>query len=140
MTDTGGMIKGRSAKIIAVLLIIMGVFIAAGPWTIFPVCENGDSTMICHYTAEAEIIVGSLVVLLAVPLMLTKRAESYIIIGLVEAALGVWTILVPMVLFGLCKSTFMECRTIGGPALTLWGVIIILLSLYLIFKGWKGRK
>lgn len=132
--------KARSAKLIAVLLIIMGVFIAIGPWTVFPVCENGDSTMKCHYTAEAEIIIGSMVVLMAVPLFMTKRAESMIIIGLGEAALGVWTILVPMVLFGLCSSNFMECRTIGGPALTLWGIITIILSLVIILKGWKGRK
>jgi hypothetical protein len=118
----------------------MGVFIAVGPWTIFPVCDSGDSTMKCHYTAEAEIIVGSLVVLMAVPLLLLKRAESIIIIGLVEAALGVWTILVPMYLMGLCNSITMECRTVGGPALTLWGFITIILSLYLILKGWKGRK
>ncbi|OPY30992.1 MAG: hypothetical protein A4E32_01974 [Methanomassiliicoccales archaeon PtaU1.Bin124] len=139
MAESIGKVQGRSTIIIAILLSIIGILIALGPWTIFPVCDSGASTMICHYTAEAEIIIGSLVVLAAVPLVFLKRAESIIVIGLMEAALGVWTILVPTALLGLCKPSFMECQTIGGPALTLWGIITILLSIYLIMKGWRRK-
>jgi len=140
MTDNAGMTKGRSTKLFAIILIIIGILVAVGPWTIFPVCDNGQSTMICHYTALAEIIVGSMIVLLAIPLFVIKKADLMLLIGLGEAGLGVWAILVPTMLFGLCGSQFMECRTIGGPMLMLWGVLTILVSLIIIMKGWKGRK
>jgi len=140
VTDNIGLTRGKSTRISAICLVVLGILIAVGPWTIFPVCNNGQSTMICHYTAEAEIIIGSMVVLLAIPLLFIRKPESIMLAGLGEAGLGIWTILVTTSLFGLCGSQFMECRTVGGPMLMLWGAIVFLISLIIIVKGWRGRK
>ncbi|MGD0817621.1 MAG: DUF4418 family protein [Methanomassiliicoccales archaeon] len=125
-------IVGIRGKIIGVVLIILGILIAVGPWTIFPVCNNGDSTMACHYTAEAEIIVGSLVALLGLVLIIVNSAEAKIVVGIIGIASGIWTILVPTVLIGVCASDMMNCVKESKPALIALGAVTILVSLVLI--------
>jgi len=132
--------RSRSVIVIALVLIVLGALMAIGPWTVFPVCNQGDSTMRCHYTAEAEIVVGSMVVLFALMLIFTRRSESWMVIGLGEAALGVWAILVPVYLIGMCNSSTMECRTIAEPILIFEGLLTIMISLYLVLKGWRARS
>lgn len=124
----------------AMIMVVLGALIAAGPWTIFPVCESGNSSMLCHYTAEAEIAIGSMIALFGLVLLFVNNSESLIIIGVGEAALGIWAILIPTYLIGICGSNFMECNTTGAPALMLFGGLTILVSFFLIFKGWKNMK
>jgi hypothetical protein len=138
MAETEKSINNRNLKIISIILVILGILMAVGPWTIFPVCNNGASTMVCHYTAEAEIVVGSLVTLLGLLLFLIKRSETLLIVGIAEAALGIWAILIPTYLIGICKGVSMECETVGGPVLVVLGGLTFLLSLFLILKGRKG--
>jgi hypothetical protein len=122
----------RSGKIIGIILIILGLLTAIGPWTIFPVCDTSMMVMACHYTAEAEIVIGSLLLMIGVLLIFVKRPESKISIGLIGAALGVWTILIPTVLIGVCASDMMNCVKETRPALIAVGVVTILVSIILI--------
>jgi hypothetical protein len=127
------------ARIFAVIFLIAGILIAVGPWTIFPVCEYGATSMKCHYTAEAEIVVGVMIALLGLLLAFVKSTETQIVIGVGEAGLGIFAVLISTTLIGMCPATTMECHLLAEPTLKILGAVVVILSLVLVYVAWKKR-
>jgi hypothetical protein len=129
--------KEKKFRIIGVVLLICGLLIAIGPWTVFPVCEYGNTTMKCHYTADAEIVVGVMIALLGLLLFFAKSAETKIVIGIAEVGLGVFAVLLVTSLTGMCPSTTMECHILAEPMLKILGIVVAVLGAVLVYLGLK---
>jgi hypothetical protein len=124
-------------KTIGSFLILMALVVGAVP--LFTDCQaqgnamtlaNGRSTpMICHWTAEAEIA-------LAVPLLavgglmaFNRRRETLRALSILGIVLGVFVILLPTNLIGVCMSADMLCNMVMKPTLVFSGALITSASL-----------
>lgn len=130
--------------VIAVILIIVGVLIVIIPWTILPVCEAvGQSSphamkmdkstpmMKCGYSARAETGAGILVSLLGLTLLVLPRRDSRRTAGILAIGLGIYVILLPVVLTGVCGTPTAPCVIGTKPGWILLGIITILSGLIL---------
>ena len=124
-------------KIAAAIIVVLALVIGILPQ--FTDCQsqgraialqNGKTVpMKCHWTAIAEI--GMAVPLLGVGTVMgvTKRKESRRIIAGFGMLLGVFVVLLPTRLIGVCASADMLCNSIMKPTLILSGIVIIAISL-----------
>ena len=117
-------------RIIGVIIILLAI----GTWLVPQLTKCDMSTMVCNYTAKAELA-------LAIPLaveglvLIFGRKESTIGLALVGAAIGVSVVLVAYVLIGVCSSTMMtmDCQTMMKPALLVFGILEILANGWLLW-------
>lgn len=140
-------------RIIAAVLILIGLLIILTPWYIFPICEiaeksgtlqmetggNNDmnmesgSHMTCWYTAEAEAGTGALVILAGLVLLALPNRDSRRSLGIIAAGLGVVTVLLPTYLIGMCTSfPDTPCNIGTKPALILLGALTVITGIYLV--------
>ena len=124
-------------KVIATLLVIFGLIIAIVPQ--FTSCEsqgrviemaNGRSMpMKCHWTARAEIAVGTPMLAVGVLTFTSRRKESLRVLAILGMLLGVFAILIPTYLIGVCASFEMLCNSLMKPTLIFGGVVVSIASL-----------
>jgi hypothetical protein len=125
---------------------VLGVVIVLLPWYILPVCEVYDSYLItstgaeipmkCGWTARAEFGTGvGIASIGAVLLAFGKRKETQRALGVVGGTLGVFTILFPTYLIGVCASATHPCYMGTRPGLVLLGVLVIIISLTMVFMA-----
>ena len=119
-------------KFLGIALIVFALAIAIIPG--FTDCQsqgksialaNGNTIpMKCHWTGVAEIAVG--VPLLAVGALITasRRKDSLLNLGIVGIILGVFAILLPTKLIGVCQSS-MLCNTAMKPSLIVLGSLAL---------------
>jgi hypothetical protein len=120
------LMKGKIFAGIA--FVVLGLLIAFGPISIFPVCKSGDMKMACYYTAQAELWTGLAIVVLGAAYALVKPAKVRIGLSAVLGLAGVLTILFPSALTGVCKSVDMACHSLTLPALVILGAAVILVA------------
>lgn len=135
-------------KVTAIVMILLALLIGVVPQ--FSDCESHGRSltladgrtvpMKCHWTARAEI--G-----LAVPLMgagifsfRSKRKESLLTLNSLGAVLGIFVIMLPTVLVGVCANPDMICNSFMRPFLILTGSLVIALSGYGIFRALSGKE
>ena len=135
-------------KIAALLMIVLAIVIGIIPQ--FTDCESQGRSltladgrqipMKCHWTAQAE--VGLAVPLLATGALMTtsRRKESLRNLSLLGALLGVFVILLPTALVGVCANPDMICNSVMKPALILSGSLIVGLSLFGLVKSYRGKE
>lgn len=93
--------------------IVLGILIAIAPQTFAHVCAVKETPMACHYTAQAALGIGIVIVALGiVGLLVSDQTRAGL--DLANAVLGVLTIAVPTVLIGVCKGAMMRCH-MGSP-------------------------
>jgi len=139
--------KVTSIAIVGIILVTVGILIAVGPWTLFPVCEAGDPPlyvitqanktlpMPCGYTARAELGVGSLISMGGIGLMLTTTPSSRRVFGFIGIGLGAFAILLPTSIIGVCANLTHNCVLETRPALILLGGVAAVASAYVLFKS-----
>ena len=137
----------KSSDYAAILLVLLGIFIAVSPWTFAPVCEvsgdyaklaNGKTLpMPCGWTARAEIGIGALVVLAGILLYFTKSAEGQRIIGIFGMALGALTILFPLFITRMCALPDHPCNLLTKPVLVVTGVVVLIVSGWVVYMARK---
>jgi hypothetical protein len=129
------MIMGKIRLILGIIIVVLGVLIAAGPEYIdaFSVCKEIHSGDACHWTARAEIGIGAVIALLGVLSLLVKSDGIRTGLGISILANGVLVLLIPTVLIPVSNMATMTCRTHALPALTATSVILIILSLAYIY-------
>jgi hypothetical protein len=110
-------------KAVAVLMILLSVLIGVIP--MYTDCESHGRAltladgrqvpMKCHWTAQAESAVA--VPLFATGALLTtsKKKESMRNLGILGAILGVFVILLPTALIGVCANPEMVCNSVMKP-------------------------
>ncbi len=134
-------------KVLAVFLIILAGVISVVPQ--FTSCESqglhldikgGTSVpMKCHWTARAELAVGIPFGISGLILLLVKKKESRIALGIVSAFFGMFTILLPTVLIGVCANPDMLCNSIMKPTLIFSGSLAIAISLAVIVSSYRRK-
>lgn len=131
-------------KVLGIAIIVLALITGIVPQ--FTDCQsqgkaltlaNGKTVpMKCHWTARAEI--ATAVPLLAVGGVLTfaRRRETRRVSALMGVVMGIFVILLPTQLIGVCSSA-MPCNLIMRPLLTLSGVLAIALGLVSVFVAGK---
>ena len=119
-------------KVSEILIIILSLLAAIGPKTIFPVC-NGAMKMRCQDTAQAELIVGLLAACIGAGLIFVAKKKIRLILLALAVVSGIFIILIPTALVGVCGSPMMHCVTVTRPALIVTGTLLILVSAVSIF-------
>jgi Domain of unknown function (DUF4418) len=123
-------------KIAAALVIVLALVIGLVPQ--FTDCQsqgralvlqNGKTVpMKCHWTAIAEIALAVPLFGLGAVMAFSKRKESRRIIAGLGALLGIFVILLPTALIGVCASADMLCNSVMKPTLIMSGILTIAIS------------
>jgi hypothetical protein len=129
--------KEITMKIAAAIVIILALVIGILPQ--FTDCQsqgkaialpNGKTIpMKCHWTAQSEIAMAVPLFGLGIVMGVVKRKESRRILAGIGALLGLFVILLPTVLVGVCASADMLCNSVMKPTLILSGILIIAISI-----------
>lgn len=137
-------------KVIASILIILALVIGIAPQ--FTDCaaqgraplelKNGKTVpMKCAWTAQAEIVVALPLGLTGVLLFTSKRKETRRALAVLGIALGVFAVLLPTYLIGVCMSPDMLCNSLMKPLLIFSGTVAAVVSLVaLIMSGGKESQ
>jgi heme/copper-type cytochrome/quinol oxidase subunit 1 len=117
--------RQKTVKVLAAVQAVVALCIIIEPKVLFPVCDN---TMHCYFSYMAEI--GSAAALLAASggMLLSKGMEAPRMLGIVCAVIGVFVILYPSTLIGVCGSPRMACHYGAMPVWNLLGGATIIVS------------
>jgi hypothetical protein len=133
----------KNRLITGIAIVILGLLLAVGTQTIFPVCEAGEKVMKCFWTGRAAIGIGGVIAVIGILLLVfgNKRTRIGLLLSLVP--IGVYTVLIPNVLIGVCGGAHMNCRALALPAITIIGTAVTVFSAssaFWLFKTDKGRE
>ncbi|MDR1616108.1 MAG: DUF4418 family protein [Syntrophomonadaceae bacterium] len=127
--------------------IIGGLLVSLGPQFIFKLCPpTADGRfMRCHWTGQAEIGMGLLIVLLGLGLVLFPSYEIRLGLSISVILACIVALLFPSVLIGGCEAETMACRVVTFPALTvicILGIVGFVTNALYLCSGWqrKGRR
>jgi hypothetical protein len=114
----------KITRIFGILISLLGALTALIPIWIFPVCEKlietaagGTVLMKCHWSGQAEIGIGLLVLCSGILLVLLRSPHVRIGVSLMSALSAVLGIAVPAFLIGGCAMETMTCRISTFPAI-----------------------
>lgn len=132
--------KNKNRIITGTIYFVLGILVAAGPHTIFAVCEAmEDKFMKCHWTAQGETGVGIAVAVLGVVLFLSASDKVRIGVQISLFTLLALVALLPDILIGVCTSEHMQCRSLTLPALNVLAVLGIVIGVINIFYLTKKK-
>jgi len=124
-------------KVVAGLLILFSLLIGIAPQ--FTDCQsqgrsielaNGRTIpMKCHWTGQAEIVVAGPMLAVGGFMGFNKRKESLRALSILGIILGVFAVLIPTYLIGVCASFEMLCNSLMKPILIFSGVVVSVASL-----------
>jgi hypothetical protein len=120
--------------------VVLGLLIAVGPRFLFKVCgltANGGF-MRCHWSAQAEIGVGSLIAALGLAsfFFASSKIRMGLTIGIFLSA--VLALLIPHGLIGGCAMHSMACRKAAFPAITVISILLLIgAGLYTVYLARK---
>jgi hypothetical protein len=113
-------------------LFILALALVIGIVPVLTECQavmklaNGMTTpMKCHWTAIAELAMAVPLAALGGFLFFNKRKETRQSLSIMGAILGVFVVLFPTTLIGVCASNMMACRNLMLPTLVLSGILVV---------------
>jgi hypothetical protein len=119
-------------------VVVLGLLIAAGPVTVFPVCPvMMEMIMRCHWTAQAELGVGIIIAILGLLSVLIESQQVRLGLSIAIFLNGIFALLIPSVLIGVCPGAHMHCRTLSLPALVILGGITVAVAGFKTVRLWK---
>lgn len=113
--------------------IIFGLLVAFTPFHLVPVCTETMQTtmgmqvpMRCYHTGRAEVILGSLTVVVGAVVLLVGQAAARKTAGAMLGLLGLGVIALPSKWgIGMCAKAHMACHA-TAPVLYGWGGLLLL--------------
>jgi hypothetical protein len=116
--------------IIGSVVIALGLLISLGPQFLFKVCTvHGDGGFPhCHWSAQAEIGIGILIVALGICMIIFKDPKTLLGLSIAVFLSGIVSLGIIHFLVGGCGSMAMACRRVAFPALTVESVILLVFS------------
>ncbi len=124
-------------RFLGVALIVMALAIAIVP--AFTDCQsqgkaltlaNGRTVpMKCHWTGVAEIATGVPLMAVGAMMTFTRRKRNLLGLGVMGSILGIFAILLPTQMIGVCTSMTGLCNTVMKPTLVTLGSLAIVGSL-----------
>ena len=107
--------------------IALGLLLALGPQFLFKVCEPmGENFMKCHWTAQAEIGIGSSIAALGIALIIFANAKTRLGLSIAVCLSGILALLIPHALIGGCAMHSMPCRKIAFPTITVISILLLI--------------
>jgi hypothetical protein len=135
-------------KIAATLMIVLALVIGIVPQ--FTTCESQGRSltladgrqipMRCQWTARAEIALAAPLLVTGLLLAFSKRRESQRWLGIIGAVLGVFTVMLPTLLIGVCGNPEMICNAVMKPTLILTGGAVTVLSLLGVLRSFAKEE
>jgi hypothetical protein len=98
--------------------------------------------MKCHWTAMAAPAVALPLLIVGGLMFFSRRRETLLALSLLGAVLGVFAILLPTYLIGVCASDEMLCNIVMKPTMLFRGAVTLgagLIGLVLAGKARSGR-
>ena len=124
-------------KTIGIIFVVLALAIGVVPQ--FTNCSaqgrslelaNGRTTpMKCYWTAQAELAVAGPLLLVGGLVIFNRRKETQRTLSMAGALLGVFAILLPTSLIGVCASDEMLCNILMKPTLVFSGVVVVMAGL-----------
>jgi hypothetical protein len=93
----------------------------------------------CHWTAQAELGVGIVIIILGVLLLVLKAEGTKLGLLIAISVNGIYALAIPTVLIGVCESTHMRCHSLTKPALVITSIILLLICVIRIFIDVKNK-
>jgi hypothetical protein len=125
--------------VIAVLALAIGLI------PMFTDCEsqgkaitlpNGTTiAMRCHWTARAELATAGPLLAIGLVTSLNRKQESLRSMAALAIVLGVFVILLPTSLIGVCANPDMLCSMVMKPALVFAGILVIATGLLMLARA-----
>ncbi|MDR0877983.1 MAG: DUF4418 family protein [Treponema sp.] len=120
----------KQRLIFGIFFALIGLLIAIGPYTLFPVCESmGTMIMKCFWTRRAELGIGLLIAILGILTILFKSPQIRLGLGIGVFLNGALALLIPTALIGVCADPHEPCRLLTLPSLSVLSGILIALAL-----------
>jgi hypothetical protein len=119
---------------VGVLLVVLALLVGLVP-AFYNCSADGKSLtlangrtvpMKCFWTARASIAVAVPLGITGLGLLLARRRETQRALGVVAAALGMFAVLLPTALIGVCQAMGSGCNEVTRPVLILAGGLAIL--------------
>lgn len=117
---------------------VVGIFVAAAPQTVFPVCEylglfrtgpSGEQLfMRCHQTATIAVWIGAAVAAMGVGGAIWGTRRAALFTGSALLLAGFVCAILSLVIAPVCVSASMPCVTGTQPALVVSGVLLMVLG------------
>jgi hypothetical protein len=129
-------------KLVAITALAAGVLFIVVPRYILPACEfAGFSRMHCSDTAQAERIIGALLIIVACVTFFVKSMMMPLVSAVLSIIVFGFAFWIPDK-FGYCQSPRMPCHYGMVPAvrfLSIIGVLIMIAAVFKIAKSY-GKK
>jgi hypothetical protein len=120
---------GITVMALALAIIITPQFLNCSAQGHAMTLANGKTApMKCLWSARAEIAVGIPILASGAAMLFARKKESLRYLGILGSILGIFVILIPTTLIGVCNST-MVCNTVMRPSLILLGSLTTAISL-----------
>lgn len=102
--------------------------------------ENGKTIpMKCHWTGQAEMALAGPLLVTGSLLAINKRKETLHGLSVLGGILGIFVILLPTALIGVCANPDMICNSVMRPTLILLGSLILALSVFGLVTSFRGE-
>jgi hypothetical protein len=114
--------------------IALGLLIALGPQFLFKVCEvTEESTPRCHWSAQAEIGMGIILVGLGGCLLVFAERKTRFGLTIAVFLISVIALLIPHSLIGGCSMMSMACRRVAFPWLSVISIVLLVCAVANMF-------
>ncbi|MFZ0533011.1 MAG: DUF4418 family protein [Anaerolineales bacterium] len=135
-------------KIIGAVLIVLSLVVAIVP--MFTDCqsqgraivlENGKTIpMKCHWSGLAELVVAVPLFVLGVMDIINRNLLVFRYLSIMGIVLGIFIILIPTNLIGVCISPEMLCSSVMRPILILAGILVVVANLAGVWISFKSQN
>jgi len=138
------------------IVIVLGLLIALGPKFLFKVCNSNmastesaedccaepatssccgpelSSLPICHWSAQAEMGMGLLIVALGACMLVFTEQKTHLGLLIGVFLSSIIALAIPNFLIGGCSTMTMRCHRVAFPALTIESAILLVFSAIMI--------
>ncbi|MBI5190675.1 MAG: DUF4418 family protein [Nitrospirae bacterium] len=124
--------RKKTVNIIVAIEASLALLVVLVPRFVFPVCE---APMHCYYSYMAEIGTAAVIIAASAASVAAKGLEAPRMLSVPAFVAGVFVILYPSYLIGICGSPQMACHYGTMPVWNLLGGGILLLSAAVFFMA-----
>ncbi len=133
--------------VLSVVIMILGLLIILVPQFILPVCEGTLVTdagkevpMKCHWTAQAEILTGLMILAAGVLSLVVKKDGGRMASGIFAALGGLCALLLVTSVIGVCMNPAMSCVMGTKPAIIILSAFTMLLGAIMALRAGRNTK
>ena len=141
--------KIKLSRILATIIVVLGLSVVFIPKYIFPICESGNlrffssyqPVMRCFWFGRMELFLGGLVVLSGLLLFFRPTPDGHFAIGALLIGLGLVIMLVSFntVIGSTCGHMHSICQIGTKPSERIAGLLVTISGLILVVVSSKSR-